>query len=153
MKKAMKKKLIQTVYAVIGNARLSSLKKNDDKVAVLKVLRELRYVANRYDEDVKDASERLKPDGFDELRNRAAVYEAERLDGMRPAAMSAVEYQGFLDQAAGYKKAVDDVMRDVDEATVDLEFEPVASDILQQLMDDNRWTVDQYLIIEEALTE
>lgn len=153
MKKTLTRNLIHAVYVIIGNSRLNELKKNDDKVAVLKILRELRYVANKYEEDSKDAAERLKPDGFDELRNRAAVYEAERADGSQHTTVTAVEYQGFIEQLDSYNKAVADAMRDVNESTVELEIEPIAGDILLQLMDANRWTVDQYLKTEEALTE
>lgn len=153
MKKALTRNLIHAVYVIIGNSRLNDLKKTDDKVAVLKILRELRYVANKYEEDAKDATERLKPDGFDELRSRAAVFEAERADGSQHTTMTSVEYQGFIDQLDNYNKAVAEAMRDIDKSTVELEFDPLARDVLLQLMDANRWTVDQYLKTEEALTE
>ena len=153
MKKTMTRNLIHAVYVIIGNSRLNDLKKTDDKVAVLKILRELRYVAKKYEEDADDAGKRLKPDDFDELRSLATVYEAERNDGKQPTAMTQAEYHKFVATLMSYNQAVEKAMSDIDKSTVELEFEPLAGDVLLQLMDANRWTVDQYLKTEEALTE
>ena len=45
MKKTMTKKAIHSVYVIMSSARLTELKNTEDKVAVLRILRELRQVA------------------------------------------------------------------------------------------------------------
>lgn len=151
MKKTMTKKLVHTVYAIIGSARLNELKKTDDKVAVLRVLRQLRRVAVAYEDDAREATNKLKPDGYDEQRAQAALYETERNSGKKPTAMADADYQRFLAAHLDYTRNVATAMRDIDEATVELDFEPVAPDVLRELMDANQWTVDQFLTVEDVL--
>ena len=152
MKKQLKKKTIFHVYAVMRNARLGSLKKNEEKTAVLRVLRELRCIANRYEEDAREIAEKLKPDGFDEQQGRAALYEVELNSGKKPTATSDADYQDFLARNLAYTRSVAYAMRDLDAATVELDFQPLSAPILEQLMDTNGWTADEFLRVEEAIT-
>ena len=148
MKKTMTRKQVHDVYAVIGNARLTDLKKTEDKIAVLKVLRELRYVAVKYEEDAKEANEKLKPSGYDDRFGQAVAYERKQ-----KTTMTRDEYLRFVTENNEYQQAIQDAMRDVDTATLELEFEPVDTCILEQLMATNGWTVEQYFRIEEVLSE
>lgn len=151
MKKEATRKNVHDLYALMRDARLNGLKKTEDKVAVLRVMRELRYIAVKYDDDNKEASEKLMPKGYIERLRKAQKYEAERRGGKQPTEMSESEYREFIVEMQDYKLAVDAAMLDVDNAKAELEYEPVDCDVLMQLMTDNGWTVDQYLRVEEMM--
>lgn len=151
MKRKVTKKQVHDVYAIVSTARLNGLKKNEDKTAVLKVMRELRPVAVRYEEDIKEAVEKLKPEGYDEQLRLARQYERESRDGAKSSAMTLAEYNSFCTATEDYNRAVADAMQSEDKATVELDFEPLAAPLVEELMDVNGWTVGQYFTVEELV--
>ena len=92
IKKTMTKRAVHDVYAIMAKARLADLKSIEDKAAVLGVLREMRTVAISYEDDAREASEGLKPKGYDENLRKAISYEKERETGKQPTAMTSDEY-------------------------------------------------------------
>ena len=62
----MKKKELFELYAVIKDAKISTLS-DDGAMAVIKACRVIRPLVNEYQESDKDARERLKPEGLDDL--------------------------------------------------------------------------------------
>jgi len=153
MKKEISKKQAHDVYAIANSARLNSLKKNEDKTAVLKVLRELRTIAKAYGEDADDAREKLKPEGYDEMLQKAVAYEQELRSGKMPLAMTAADYQQFVATAGDYDAAVRAAMEPEGKKMVELEFDPLQPSVLEELMTANNWTVEQYFFLEDILTK
>lgn len=153
MKRTMTRREIHEVYVFMSGTRLANLRKTEDKVAVLKVLRELRYVAVRYEDDAKETNERLMPKGYEERRRKALAYEEERQSGKQPTAITEADYMQFLQEQNDFRKAVNAAMLDIDKAKVELEYEPVDRGVLEQLMSDCEWTAEQYFRIEEVMTE
>ena len=154
MAKSITKKDVHEVYAIMSRSRLNDLKSNDDKTAVLKVLREFRFVAKNYEEDAKETAEKLMPDGYAESLQQAQQYERRRAQGKTDAAdgMTSEEYNEFISAHVDYQQQVAKAMADVDQVTVELDFEPISSDVLTELMNTNGWTVEQYFKIEEVLS-
>lgn len=54
------------LFAVLKDLKLSGLS-TTDRLKIIKNLRALREVADKYNNDMELAKERLKPDGYDEL--------------------------------------------------------------------------------------
>jgi hypothetical protein len=149
MKRTVTKRKVCDAFAVLNRTRLAGLKKNDDKVAVLKVVRELRPVAQRYEADIKDAREKLKPDGYDERLEKAVAYEASRM-ASKQTDKDTGEYEQFRAENMQYQRAVADAMAEEDTAEVELEFDPLTAALLEELMTLNDWTVEQYFMTEDV---
>lgn len=64
-------------YRVLNNAKIGKMK-DGDKFNVVKIMKELKPVATGYDDFLKDAAERLKPEGTEELQSK--VQGGEQLD-------------------------------------------------------------------------
>lgn len=54
------------LFAILKDLKLSGLS-TTDRLKIIKNLRALREVADKYNNDIELAKERLKPDGYDEL--------------------------------------------------------------------------------------
>ena len=147
MKKSMTKKQIHDVYVIMNNARLNGLKRNEDKTGVLKILRELRPVATKYETDIKDAFEKLKPESYDENLNLARQFEQDR----KTATMTAEEYEAFRKQFEEYQTTIRSTMEDEDKKEVEIEYNLLPSSAVEELMTINDWTVAQYFAVEELL--
>lgn len=154
MKKEITKKQAHNVYAITNSARLNGLKKNEDKTAVLKVLRELRAVAKAYIEDKEKAEEQLKPEGYDEMLQKAVAYEQEVRSGVKvPQAMTAEAYRQFVVSSQRYDRLVGEYLEPEDKKVIEVEFDPLQPSVLEELMTANNWTVEQYFFLEDILTE
>lgn len=147
MKKSMTKKQIHDVYVIMNNARLNGLKRNEDKTGVLKILRELRPVATKYETDIKDAFEKLKPESYDENLNLARQFEQDR----KTATMTVEEYEAFRKQFEEYQTTIRSTMEDEDKKEVEIEYNLLPSSAVEELMTINDWTVAQYFAVEELL--
>lgn len=64
MKKTTEESVI--VYRMLNNAKLTKMEDNE-KFLVIRLMKELKPIANSYDEFIKDAAEKLKPEGIDEI--------------------------------------------------------------------------------------
>lgn len=147
MKKSMTKKQIHDVYVIMNNARLNGLKRNEDKTGVLKILRELRPVATKYETDIKDAFEKLKPESYDENLNLARQFEQDR----KTTTMTVEEYEAFRKQFEEYQTTIRNTMEDEDKKEVEIEYNLLPSSAVEELMTINDWTVAQYFAVEELL--
>ena len=65
----MKKKEAIELYKVLNGCKLTGMS-SSSKMTVLNNLRNLRPVSETYESDIKEAIEKLKPEGFDELMKR-----------------------------------------------------------------------------------
>ena len=65
---------VVSAYNVLSTAKYGKLD-DADKIKVWKIARALKPVATKFEEDNKDAAEKLKPEGFDEKLQNAQEYE------------------------------------------------------------------------------
>lgn len=128
-----------------------------DKVKVWKATRALRPIAEKFDEDLKDAAKKLKPsEDFDERLAKAQKYEvmikqpdldAEQLP------MGAAEYTNFIDEFHAYNKLVDEAMKEYAQQKVEIEVEPLSEESFAKLMASNDWTMAQVVSLDDILVE
>ena len=65
----MKKKEAIELYKVLNGCKLTGMV-SSSKMTVLSNLRKLRPISETYEADIKDAIEKFKPEGFDELMKK-----------------------------------------------------------------------------------
>lgn len=152
MKKTIKTSAVYGVFQLLNGAKLGGLKKNEDKTAVLKVLRELKPVAVKFEDERKDILEKLKPEGYEDDLRRAQQYEAEMKDGTKPTVLTAKEYQEIISRSMAYNREAAKAIDEILVTDVEVEIEPLTDELIVELMTQNDWTAGQVLAVEELCT-
>lgn len=156
MKKTLKTKEILSAHQVLGTAKYEKLE-DADKIRVWKIARQMKPIATKFDEDAKDAAEKMKPsDDFTERLQKAQEYEqmVRKPDfDAQKLPMGAAEYDEFIKELRKYNKLVDDAVREFADKEVELDFDPVSEDAFGKLMASNQWTMAQAVELGEMITE
>jgi hypothetical protein len=150
MKTTIKTEKVLKVYQILNTTKYGKLD-DADKVKVWKIARKLKPVATKFDEDSKDAAEKLKPyEGFEDDLQKAQEYE--RLKGVN-AKMDIDEYQKFIAAFKAYQELVGKAVKEYADVEVEVEFDTISEDAFSKLMASNEWTLDQAVEIGEFITE
>lgn len=150
MKQTIKTEKVMRVYNILNSTKYAKLD-DADKVKVWKIARQLKPVSTKFDEDSKDAAEKMKPyDGFDDDLQKAQEYE--RLKGVN-ANMDIDEYQKFIAAFKSYQELVSKAVKEFADAEVEVDFDPITEDAFSKLMASNEWTLDQAVEIGDFITE
>lgn len=150
MKTTIKTEKVLKVYQILNTTKYGKLD-DADKVKVWKIARKLKPVATKFDEDSKDAAEKLKPyEGFEDDLQKAQEYE--RLKGVN-AKMDIDEYQKFITAFKAYQELVGKAVKEYADVEVEVEFDTISEDAFSKLMASNEWTLDQAVEIGEFITE
>lgn len=149
----IKTEKVLDAYSVLNNAKYTKMS-DEDAVKVWKIGRILSPVATKFDDDKKDAYEKMKPEGFDDDLQNAQEYEHAMKDKSFDASklkMGASEYGAFIAKIQKYNKQVSDAVKEFAEKTVKLEFEPISEDAFGKLMASNEWTIEQVVGLGEII--
>ena len=149
---------ILAAYNVLNGAKFGSMD-DADKVKVWKIARALKPVATKFEEDDRDAREKLKPEvegGFDETLVKAQEYFKLLSDkgDMSKAPMGAAQYDAFIKQLNEYNKLVDGAIEEFATKEVELSFEPLSEEAFGKLMTSNPdWKMAQVMLLDGIINE
>ena len=155
MTRKVKTELVLAVLNVLNTAKYGKLD-DQDKIKVWKIARMMKPIATKFDEETKDAAEKMKPgDDFDDRLQKAQEFERLRNTNgdMSKAPMGAAEYQAFIVEFKNYQKLVNDAVKEYADKEVEIEFEPVSEEVFGKLMASNDWTVDQTTTLGDFICE
>lgn len=153
MTKKVKTEQVLGAFNVLNTAKYAKMD-DADKIKVWKIARALKPIATKFDEDSKDAAEKLKPEGFDENLRKAQEYERVTKDKEADASkleMGAAEYGEFIKKLKEMNKLVADALKEFANKEVDIDFEPISEDAFTKLMASNDWTMEQAVMIGELI--
>jgi len=153
MTKKVKTEQVLGAYNVLNTAKYTKMD-DADKIKVWKIARALKPIATKFDEDSKDAAEKLKPEGFDDDLRKAQEYERVTKDKEADASkleMGAAEYGEFIKKLKEMNKLVADALKEFANKEVDIDFEPISEDAFTKLMASNDWTMEQAVMIGELI--
>ena len=145
MTKTVKTEKVLGAYNVLNTAKYTKMD-DADKIKVWKIARALKPVATKFDEDSKDAAEKLKPEGFDDNLQKAQEYERVTKDKDADASkleMGAAEYGEFIKELQKYNRLVGEAIKEFAEKEVELTFDALSEDAFGKLMAANEWTMEQ----------
>lgn len=153
MKKNLKTEKVLAVYNIIGKAKYTKME-DVDKVKVWKIARALKPIAEKFDDESKDAADKLKPtEDFGEKLQKAQEFERMRNanEDMTNAPIGAAEYGEFIKEFQKYNKLVADAIKEFADKEVELEFDVLSEEAFGKLMASNEWTVEQALEIGQII--
>lgn len=149
----MKTEKILAAYRVLSGAKYGKLD-DDGKIAVWKITRKLKPVAEKFDEDSRDAAEKFKFDDFDKTLKVAQEYERLRKNGEPTiVVMTTTEYDAFIAKLKGYNKLVSDALNEFADKDVELGFDKLTEDAFGKLMASNDWTMEQTMAVSDVISE
>ena len=154
----MKKVKIKTekaleVYNILKGASYQKLS-DEDKVKVWKAYRALHPVATKFEDDSKDAAEKLKPEGLDETLEKAKDYEQKKRKGDSDLPMTEEEYLAFINgDWAKFNELLAEAVKEFADAEVEVEFETLSEEGFAKLMASNDWRMEQVRIVSEFITD
>lgn len=145
----MKKKEAIELYKVLNGCKLTGMV-SSSKMTVLNNLRKLRPVSETYETDVKDAIEKMKPEGFDDLMKKAREHNDAVKAGGKPV-MTGAELRDASTVIDGYNKDVNDFVEKMLEEEVDINLERLDDPDLEKLLDANDIEASQLGVIYSNL--
>lgn len=133
----MKMKVIDAVvaYNALNAAKLTKMD-DADKVKVLKALRNLKAVATPYLDFVKDAEEKMKPEGYDDKLRLARQWQEEGAE----TSLSPAERLGLNAFFDAYRKSVEAAAKEEGDKEVDVETGKLSEEAFGKLVASNDWT-------------
>jgi len=139
-------------YNVLNTAKYGELD-DADKVRLWKIARALKPVAVKYDEDSKDAAEKMKPEGFDEKAIKWNETRDKSVAGIKDGLpMTQQEFLDFLYHVLNpYNKNVNDALDGFKKKEVELEFDALSEDSFGKLMSSNGWTMEQVTMVDDII--
>ena len=158
MKKSIKTSEILAAYNVLNTAKYGSME-DADKIKVWKITRTLKPIATKFDEDSKDAAEKMKPKyegGFDETLQKAQEYERMIRDtkvDAKKLPLGAAEYDAFIKEFKSYNDLVTKAVEEFAKKEVTINIEPISEDSFGKLMGSNDWTFGQTTALSEIICE
>jgi hypothetical protein len=154
MKKTIKTDSVLKMFNVINNAKYSKMD-DANKIKVWKIARLLKPIASKFEEDSKDAAEKMKPfEDFDEKLQKARDYESAKQQGKDTAEiMRDADYEYFLKDFREYQKLVEKAVKEFADKEVDVEFDALSEDAFGQLMSSNEWNVEQTVLVGDFVCE
>ena len=144
-KKTIKTEKVLATFRVLNTAKYAKME-DDDKIKVWKIARALKPIADKFEDDSKDAAEKFKPsEDFAEKLQKAQEFGRMRNanEDMSKSPMGAAEYDEFLKVFQEYNKLVTNAVKEFAEKEVEIEFEPLSDAAFGKLMSSNDWTVEQ----------
>ena len=149
-KQTIKTEKVLSAYRVISAAKYSKMA-DEDKIRVWKIARALKPVADKFEDDSKDAAEKFKPtEDFSGRLQKAQEYERMAKDtdaDMAKLPMNAAEYGEFVKEFQSYNKLVGDAIKEFADKEVEVEFEKISEEAFGKLMASNEWTMEQTMEI------
>ena len=149
----MKTKDIATATALLSDAKLTGMA-DTDKFTVIRALRVLKPIRQQYEDFVRDASERLKPEGFDSLQERARRWN-DLHRGKRMADLTddeRAELEAINTQYADYNKKVEQCIREEADREQDTDYDRLTEEAFGKLLAANAdWTAANILLLTETL--
>ena len=152
-KKTIKTEKVLSTFRVLNTAKYTKMT-DEDKIKVWKIARALKPVADKFEDDSKDAAEKFKPtEDFAERLQKAQEFERKRNAGedMTDAPMGAAEYGEFIKEFQKYNKTVADAVKEFADKEVEVEFDVLTEEAFGKLIASNEWEVSQVIEIGQII--
>lgn len=128
-----------TAYKILNGARLTDKMTDDDKFAVIGIMKVLKPVAVNYDDFYKDAVEKLKPEGIEPV--------LEKINRQQPLTGEEQSMAALFDRTLGNCVAPEL------NKEIELDFEPLNEEAMKGLISGNNFTVSQVMALYDIIGE
>lgn len=150
----MKTENVLKVFNIINTAKYVKMS-DDDKIKIWKICRKLKPIAEKFQEDSRDAADKLKPsEDFEERLKKAQQFQIDMKEGKEYTTLTPKEYNDFIIEFKNYDNLVNKAIKEFADKEVEVNFELLSEDSFGKLMASNEdWTMDQVTILGEFICE
>lgn len=127
---------IVTVYRLLNSAKVGKME-DADKIALIKAIRQFKKTGVDFDDFLKDAQERLKPENFDVISKKMEEHKELTLE--ESVALGK------------YNKAVQACIDGEIKKEVELDFEPLSDEAINKLVASNDFSAGDIMSIFDML--
>ena len=143
----MKTMNIIAAYNELVGSKLTKMG-GEGKITVVKIIKAFKPIATDYEDFRKDALERLKPEGFDKMAEKAQKWQSEG----EKTTLTATERAEINKFFADYQIEVDKCLKEETEKEHELDYPKLTDKEFTELCDGNDWTAGQMLELMDILT-
>lgn len=126
----MKLKELVIAYRTLDEAKISTLN-DDDAIKILKNRRSMRNHVESYNSMLKDAQEKFKPEGFDEVMSKYININS----------LSDDEKKSVNDVISSYQKKVNSACTPELQKEIDIQIEKISEDGTVKIAKENGWPI------------
>lgn len=144
----MKTNSIVTVFNLLNSAKINEVI-TSGKIKIIKAAREMKPIANGFDELLNDAREKLKGENHDEMAEKASRWQqlGDEVDLTDEEKIAINTY--FME----YGNRIDECVREESEKEHTLSFTKLTEEEFEGLISSNDWDVKTIMDIEEIMCE
>ena len=140
---------IVSLYNILKEAKLTKLA-DADKYTIIKILRKLRPTAEKFEEDKKDASERLKPENWEDIIAKAQQWQKEGEE----TTLTEEEKKEINATIIKYENSVRECIIEELNTEVEVDMPTISEAVFEKLMASNDWEAKTALLVaDEIVTE
>lgn len=146
MKTKITTEKVLNTYRIISGAKYTKMD-DADKIKVWKIARALKPVADKFEDDSKDAADKMKPsedfaDNLQKAQEFERITKEKNFDASK-LPMGVAEYNEFIKKFQDYNRLVGEAVKEFADKEVEIEFEPLSEESFGKLMASNEWTMEQ----------
>lgn len=142
----MNSEKITELYHFLSSARLTKMS-DDEKIAVIRLMRRLKPIATALDEALADAREKASSDDHEKL---VGLYMRLRNGDGSVGEQDAVEAANYV---ARLNRVVSEAVKDVASLEHDIDKELLTAEATAHLINSNDWKLSQIMWLEETITQ
>lgn len=142
----MKTSTIIAAYNALVGSKLTKME-GEGKIKVVKAIKAMKPIATEFEDFRKDALERLKPEGYDEMVKKAEKWQKEGENTTLTTTERAELNKYFSD----YQMEVDKCLKEEIEKEHELEFEKLSDEEFEKFADSNDFTAGQFIELMNVL--
>lgn len=144
----MKTKQIVAAYGILSGSKLTKMS-GDGKIKVVKIIKAMKPVTSEFEDFRKDAIDRLKPEGYEDMAKKAEQWQKEG-DSTTLTATEKAELNQFF---GDFQRDVEKCLADEAEKEHETAFSKLTDAEFSSLCEGNDWTAGQMLELMDLISE
>lgn len=151
----MKTKQVVEIYNVLCGAKLSKME-DKDKFLIIRAMRQFKPVAISYEDEMKDAKEKLKDERFEEMQNLAKEWEENHGKQVKISDLPDSEVRNLEEinrYFMAYHQNVDKYAKELLGKDNEFSYEKISEDSFEKLVSSNDFDVQTIMDLQDALMD
>jgi hypothetical protein len=144
----MKTNSIVSVFNLLNSAKINKVI-DSGKIKIIKAVRQMKPIANGFDELLNDAREKLKGEEHDEMSEKAGRWQMEG-DEVNLTDEEKIAINNYF---ISYSNRIDECIKEEAEREHELTFNKLTDEEFEGLISSNDWDVKTIMDIQEVICE
>lgn len=145
--KNLKTSEVLAIYSVVKSAKVTKVESSADKFAIIKSIRPLKAIAEKFETWRNDAIASLKPENYEAMEQKAQEWQKQEREGsVTLTEQERIEINQFFYH---FNSEVEGCMKEELEKENEIEVSAIGEKSIEQFCDSNDWSVEQMMAVTE----